>query len=418
MEIGKTPDELYRERLKRVEDAIQLKAPDRVPFLPRMGFLAAPYAGLSSEEAFSRSDRWLSANRKLITEVEPDMYKVAAYVGQSLEAVDCRQLKWPGHGGPANSSYQYVEKEYMKAEEYDAFLDDPSDFLVRTYLPRIFGTLEPLRKLPSLPTLFAKGYNGATSSAAFADPEMAQAFMSLYKAGVEARRYRSEMAALDKELRVLGFPKSAAWPNLNAPFDTVADMFRGIKGTMMDMYRQPDKLLAMIDKLLNFKLREDIAKMKKTVDFPAVEITLHLGADGFMSAEQFETFYWPSLKKMILALISEGITPCPFLEGDWTTRLRYFTDLPKGKVMLYMGSTDLAKTKDILGGITCLAGNMPLSILHSGTPEQVRAYSKKLIDEVGKGGGFIMSSRGAMDDARPELVKVWAEFTREYGVYE
>jgi len=194
-------------------------------------------------------------------------------------------------------------------------------------------------------------------------------------------------------------------------------MFRGIRGTMMDMYRQPDKLLAMIDKLLNFRLREDIAKMKTTVDFPAVEITLHLGADGFMSAEQFETFYWPGLKKMILALIGEGITPCPFLEGDWMSRLHYFTDLPKGKVMLYMGSTDLVKTKEILGGTACLAGNMPLSILQSGTPDQVRAYSKKLIDEVGKGGGFIMSSRGSMDDARPELVRVWAECTREYGVY-
>lgn len=30
--MGKTPQELYRDREKRIEDAIQLKIPDRVPF--------------------------------------------------------------------------------------------------------------------------------------------------------------------------------------------------------------------------------------------------------------------------------------------------------------------------------------------------------------------------------------------------
>ncbi len=172
--MGKTTDDLYRERLKRVEDAVRLAVPDRVPFLPRAGFFAAKYAGLSPEGAFYRSDKWLAANKKMIIELEPDMYRVSEYSGPALEAVDCRQMKWPGHGGPANSSYQYVEKEYMAAGEYDAFLDDPSDFLVRTYLPRIFGTLEPLRELPPLPTLFLHGYKGATSSAVFAAPEMTE----------------------------------------------------------------------------------------------------------------------------------------------------------------------------------------------------------------------------------------------------
>jgi hypothetical protein len=33
---------------------------------------------------------------------------------------------------------------------------------------------------------------------------------------------------------------------------------------------------------------------------PGVFIPLHRGAHGFMSLKQFETFYWPSLKKLIL----------------------------------------------------------------------------------------------------------------------
>ena len=65
----------------------------------------------------------------------------------------------------------------------------------------------------------------------------------------------------------------------------------------------------------------------------------------------------------------------------------------------------------------CMSGFMPLSILQTGTPEKVKAYAKKLIDVLGKGGGFIMGPRSAMDESNPELVKVWFDFTKEYGVY-
>jgi uroporphyrinogen-III decarboxylase len=65
----------------------------------------------------------------------------------------------------------------------------------------------------------------------------------------------------------------------------------------------------------------------------------------------------------------------------------------------------------------CIAGDMPVSLLQSGTPEQVKAYTKKLIDEVGKGGGYIMTSNTALDDTRPDLVKVWMDYSKEYGVY-
>ena len=61
---------------------------------------------------------------------------------------------------------------------------------------------------------------------------------------------------------------------------------------------------------------------------------------------------------------------------------------------------------------------MPVSLLQTGTPEKVKDYTKKLIDEVGRDGGYIMSTRGVLDEADPELVKVWVEFTKEYGVYK
>lgn len=61
------------------------------------------------------------------------------FLGRILEVLEYKQLKWPGHGVDSYHTYQFIEGEYMKADEYNAFLFDLSDYMVRTYWPRIFG---------------------------------------------------------------------------------------------------------------------------------------------------------------------------------------------------------------------------------------------------------------------------------------
>ena len=136
-----------------------------------------------------------------------------------------------------------------------------------------------------------------------------------------------------------------------------------------------------------------------------------------MSDEQFQRLYWPGLKRVILELIDAGLTPCPLFEGHYASRLEYLNTLPKGKVMGMFDNTDIAKAKEIVGDTICICGNMPVSVLQMGTPEKVRELTKQQIDAAGKNGGFIMCCKGVLDEANLELVKVWAEATREYGVY-
>jgi uroporphyrinogen-III decarboxylase len=59
----------------------------------------------------------------------------------------------------------------------------------------------------------------------------------------------------------------------------------------------------------------------------------------------------------------------------------------------------------------------PSSLMATGTPEDVKAYCKKLIDVVGKDGGYIMDASAALDDAKVENVKMLFEFTKDYGIY-
>jgi hypothetical protein len=148
-----------------------------------------------------------------------------------------------------------------------------------------------------------------------------------------------------------------------------------------------------------------------------VIIPLHFGSEGFCSLKQFETFYWPTLKELIVELIERGFTPAVMTEGDYTSRLEYLLEIPKGKAFLHFDNTDMFRAKDVLGGHLCISGNVPVTLLAVGTPDEVRDIAKQLIDYCGRDGGFVMSSRTPVDDARPENLKALIDFTIEYGRY-
>jgi hypothetical protein len=417
--MGKTPEELYQEREQRVNDAIQLKVPDRVPFwFQDISFFPAKYTGITSQALMYDDAAFVAAYKKTLTDFEPDMYFNPGHAlhtpGDALDIIDSKQVKVPGREISPDHTFQFIEGEYMKADEYGAFLNDPTGYTISTYIPRTFGAMAPLATLPPISGLLL-GYFGLPMTSAFTTPEVTAAFESFFKAGLAVARHNSAVNALTQELKAAGFPLACGQITL-APFDVLSDSLRGMRGLMLDMYRQPDNILAAIEKLLPMMIGLGVSGAKRSGTL-RVFIPLHRGAHGFMSLKQFETFYWPSLKKLMLTLIDEGITPCPFFEGDYTSRLEYLADLPKGKVLGLFDATDIFKAKEILGGTMCISGMMPLSLLQVGTPQKIKDYAKKLIDVVGKGGGFIMGPRSAMDECDLNLVKVWVEFTKEYGVY-
>jgi hypothetical protein len=166
----------YRERVQRLIDVIQLHKPDRVPAAPRMSFFPAIYAGMSLEEAMydyeKTADAW--RNSPLIR-AGCGVNASGPGSGKALEYLDYKLFRWPGHGVPSNIPFQCVEAEYMKANEYDELISDPSAFLIRKYLGRICGKLEPLQKMPSLFTSLEFGtFLGALTT--LGDPGVQEAY--------------------------------------------------------------------------------------------------------------------------------------------------------------------------------------------------------------------------------------------------
>ena len=411
-------EESYKKRAKRMADAIQLKVPDRVPIAPLVTFFPAHYADITPEEAMYDQDKAYAAWKKTALDFQWDVAfsHQIAFSARWLEAIDYKQLKWPGHGVPSNRTYQFVEGEYMKADEYDAFLEDPSDFMIRTYLPRVSGTLAPLQMLPPMRMIIPYYLGLMFMFGVGAAMGVASALESVIKAMTEFSKFATSTGAFDAEMRALGFP-SFFGGMTQAPFDTIGDSLRGTQGIMLDMYRQPDKLLKAMDRILPDAIQMGIISASISPS-PTVFIPLHKGPMGFMSLDQFKTFYWPTLHKLMLALIDEGLVPMPFIEADYTDRLEIIKDIPKGKAIYWFERSDIFKAKEILGDRVCIKGNVPSALLCTGTPDQVKAYCKKLIDVVGKGGGLIVDGDiGIADEAKPENVKAMTDFVKEYGVY-
>jgi uroporphyrinogen-III decarboxylase len=119
----------------------------------------------------------------------------------------------------------------------------------------------------------------------------------------------------------------------------------------------------------------------------------------------------------MVGLIEGGCIPFPAAEGGYNDRLEVIRDLPKGKTIWMFDQTDIFKAKEVVGDTLCIFGNVPSSMLNIGTPEEVKDYVKKLIDVVGKDGGFILSNGAFFDEAKPENVKAMVDFGKEYGVY-
>ena len=408
----------YKARIDRLITALSLEKPDRVPISLQTGFWPAQSAGMTPYESMTEPARackaWVDFNLKFQPDAMTD--PVHNTVPTSVfEKLDYKLYAWPGHGIPKDSGYQFNEQEWMGPDDYDALISDPTDFMLRTYLPRTVGAFAGFSGLSSffdfIELPFVSGHVGGWGS-----PEMATGLERLASAAKDLNSWWNGCAVPAMgELMGLGFPSYRSCGS-KAPFDILGDTLRGTKGVILDMFRQPEKVLAACERLVQVAVDWPL-KRPGGPPTPVVFLPLHKGADGFMSDEQFNTFYWPTLRKVLLGFIEEGMIPFCFAEGRYNTRLETIKDLPKGKSVWLFDQTDMAHAKATIGQVACLEGNMPLSLLHAGTADEVAAHTRKLIDEAGEGGGYIMDIGAVADGGKDENLHAMIETTKEYGVY-
>ncbi len=412
---GREAKESYQARLTRLVEAIQMKEPDRVPCILPSGQFPAYHAGINVRTAMYDYQAMKRAWLKFLYEFEGDTYSGAGVgSGWMNEILQVKSMKWPGHGLPDDTSmHQFVEGEYMLADEYDLLLKDPSDYCFRYYLPRTNGVFEPFQKLAPFKNILGMPTNflGACTS-----PDVQSAFQGIIDSAKELAKYRDVVMEVGKEARRIGYPSLMSGAQAHAPFDIFADTLRGTRGITMDMYRQPEKLIEAMETITPWIIEAALSIANHSAS-PIIFFALHKGDDNFMSDAQYQKFYWPYFKRVIMGFVNEGCIPLLFAEGSYNRRLEAATELPAASVIWFFDRTDIVKAKQILGKKACIMGNVPSSLMCTGTPSAVKEHCRRLIENCGKDGGYILAGGASIDKGDPDNFRAMMAAAKEYGRY-
>jgi uroporphyrinogen-III decarboxylase len=414
--------ETFQRRAQRWMDIIALKEPDRVPALLVAEGAVADYAGITQADIFYSPEKLAKASLKFQEDFQPD-YSMSVFPmsGRVLDLIGYTPARWPGSSRanalPTNTHFQYVEREYMPAEDYDKLITNPDGYMLRAYIPKVFENLKGFELLPNLFNLVE--ITGA--SIVLISMAMGPLRDSLEKVLKAADMVMEEMMPVTiSGLQItwqFGAPSVMGGITF-APFDIIGDTMRGTRGIMLDMYQNPDKLIAACEAITPFSIQIAVQSSMASGN-PYIIIPLHKGADSFMSNEQFKKFYWPSFKAQLLGIIKAGLIPVPFVEGSYNQRLDIIAEsgLPAGKTAWMFDKTDMKEAKKKFGSWACIGGNVPASLFATGTPQEMEDYCKKLIDIAAPGGGFFLTPGAVVDQANFDNVRAFISSPKKYGRY-
>ena len=407
----------FNQRWGRIMDLVEGRTPDRMPVAFYATFWMAKYGGISCRQLMYDYDKTRALGEQATRELDPDVVSSAMVAGvtygPSLEAMDFKQLQWPGHGVGDFQPYQYLDREYMLKDECDEILADPTDFYLRKYLPRISGAFAGLADMPALPGMHY--FRLVAGLRAFNKPSVKEAFANLFKVAEEVDRMAENIGVLNANLTNMGYPRDAGG-NTVSPYDLVADYFRGARSMMTDLYRKKEQLLELLDRARVWLTRLTIANAR-AAGHPIVMIPIHWAPDAFMSDRQFKEFYWPTLRRLMIDMIDAGLIPMPLWEADCTKRLEVIADIPKGKCIYWFERTDMVKAYEVLGDVVALRGNLSPSMMTTGTPDDVDAAVRDLAKNVfHKGGKLLLDCAFGVPDETPvENVRAMFRAARKYG---
>ncbi len=367
-------------RRERVETAIALEEPDRVPVMPLTVSFPIRHRGMTQAEAWRDLDKAFQATLDTFDDLGGfDMLpKTNVYwpmLGGKFANAPVRNLI-PGRELPEDAIAQIDERELFSREDYDRIASLGWNAFWEEHYPMVAN--KSLERLAAVQNALLE------------------------------RFCREKKICEERGIPVM----------LGAAVDSVLMAFslsRTLTQFTMDLFEIPDKVQAAMDASCDDLIQnalDTIAITKGEVAF----IVLERGSGAIYRLELFERFEWPYLKRYVDAFVSEGIIPWLHLDTDWSLNLPYFKQLPKGKCVADLdGHTDIFRAKEILGGHMCISGDVRADILTLGKPEQIREYCQKIIDEVGRGGGFFLTTGCECPvDAKFENVKMMIDVAKTY----
>lgn len=368
---------------ERLQATIALQPVDRIVCAPWITSYAAQFAGVTNKD-FMWNWKTAMASYAKLASAYPQWDSVVGLhhlFGDAnlMSAVGFNEYKFPGRELADNAMYQTLEKEVISR-------GDMRMLKAKGLNPFYLNMLKKLHNRGALPLVF-----------------------NLIKS---SRFAKKEVKAIQARGQCVMYATPAATGN------ELFSLTRGMEAHIKDMFQMGDELVELL-----WKFNEDNIKVTmREIESHGVRrafVPCTRTSATFLSKKNFDRFAWPFLKDMAMRLINHNVTPFFHMDSDWGRNLEYLLQLPKGKFVVELdGDTDIFRAKEILGGHAAIAGDVPASLLALGTPGDVDSYCRRLITEVGKGGGFILRAACTMPmDAKHENVKAFFESVDKYGRY-
>jgi uroporphyrinogen-III decarboxylase len=398
--MAKDVEQLYAERLNRYVTAMKNEKPDRIPIRPFVAEFTAKYAGYTCQEVTHDYEKAFAAARKCAADFDWDAVVANMVYGWTglTQAIGLKYYAIPGIDVPPDVGFQYLEpsedKAFMKPDEYDQLIEDPTGFLFNVWLPRVSADVR-----------------------AMDEPASYRNNLSFLKGGMAMLTYFNAFGKQNELLRSESGTVSAISGILKAPLDILADKLRGYIGLCIDLMERPDEVLAACEALMPHLLHVALSGADPDRNVP-IGLWMHRGCVPFVSQKHFDKLYWPTLKPIVEEIWAQGHQVLFYAEGDWDAHLASFAELPDGAIVYHVDMGDIFEVHKAIGHKFCVSGGIPNYLLAVGTPDEVRNYCEKVIDGVAGDGGYIMDASAIVqDDAKVENIRAMTEFTREYGVY-
>jgi len=368
---------------ERIAAVVALQKPDRVPVGPLLDHFAATYAGVTNAEIMTEGNKRIAAVIKTATELGPwDITFLADTANAVLLQMGVAiPIKLPGRDLPATSTHQFQEIESLTPDDY-ALLERKG---VIPFMIDIMGRLNPA----------LKGLRG---------------FMPLLKTLLEYRRHAGMV-------RAAGIVVAAGFIHPGVLYEYFS-LGRGITAMSADTFRRKDAIVSA-GKVWAKGMADMAIMVAHMIGVPRVFVGMSRSSPDFISRRNFEELVLPDLEYTIHRLVDAKITPILHCDTNWTRFFDIFKRFPARRCILELdGTSDIFKAKEILGGHMCIMGDVPAELLALGSRDEVMAYCRRLIEIVGKGGGFILSSGCSIPaNARVENVRALYEAAEQWGRY-
>ena len=361
------PEELFQERLGRLKTAIALGTPDRVPLSLVMDAFAAKTMGVKMSDFVSDVDvagQAMLSTMEVLGDVDSIQQAVSTPSMGSL--LWLAPMKLPGRDLPDNSLWQMDEQVRLTPADYDRIADEGWEAWRKEYMDKHLG-----------------GAEAACEAVMEAGP-----------------RWTKEYA---KRGYVVFAPVG-----VDHPFEHLCGG-RSVKEFMLDLYRIPDRVQAAMDVMMSNK-RQRARDLVQAAGPVGCWVGGWRTAPEFLSRKLWDRFVWPYMKELVEIVSDEGGIPVLHYDANWDRELERLKELPRAKCVLALDSkTDIFRAKEVLGGHICLLGDVPPALLTLGTPDQVHAYCRRLITEVGPSGFILAQGCAIPPDAKLENVRAMVD---------